>query len=88
VKLGRHARALEVEYCRLVDAFQNLEARLWARLHSFAMSSEAGAVHAAKRNDGMVKIEATPHLRECAKVLVPGSGLCTCGSQPRTEKPN
>lgn len=76
----------------LEDAFEEQEERFYTSMHAFAFAlnnlAVAQAVRAARANDGMVKIESVPHLRECAKVIVPGSKLCTCGSQPRTQKPN
>jgi hypothetical protein len=46
--------------------------------------AESGVVRIAQKNDGMVKIDSVDHLRECLKVISPGSELCTCGSQPKS----
>lgn len=76
----------------LEDAFEKQEERFYTNMHAFAAAVNnliySKMVHAARANDGMVKIESVPHLRECAKVLVPSSKLCTCGSQPTRQKPN
>jgi hypothetical protein len=86
-KLRERADALE-------EAFCEMEERFYAALHTFAIGynriADVEAVRNARHNDGMVKIESTPHLRECLRVLAPGSEVCTCGSEPKQgqEKPN